>query len=419
MVKHVVILGAGVAGLHCAQKLAKEAPPDLRITLVDSSDVHVLRADLYEVATAFNKEITDECMVRLKSTVATPILSLVDPDRVQFVRDEVTAIDPKKKIVALKKGKKLSFDFLVVTMGSVTNFFKVPGIEKHAFPFKSVTDALAINCHLDQLFHSVWKSKKNRSIHLTIGGGGATGCELAGELSFSIKKLCKKYHFPSAKVHIDLVQSGQDLGGMDSKGTEKIFKRLSSLGVCIYRGYRITKLTHEKVVLLDSKKKLKTLRSDMLIWTAGVSIHHTIQSSLGDAKKGDAIVVTPTLEAQNYSGIFAAGDNAYLENPHKPGERIPMLARPAWKEGNLIAENLVRLLKGRSLGEFKPFAREWVILPLGGKYALLQYGPFLIAGFLPWLLRRLIILRYHFSTMSLRRAFKKWRMGGEIFEEND
>lgn len=418
--KSVLILGAGVAGLHCAQKLAKEAPPDLRITLVDSSDVHVLRADLYEVATAFNKEITDECMVRLKSTVATPILSLVDPDRVQFVRDEVICIDPKKKTVLLKKGKKLSFDFLVVTMGSVTNFFKVPGIEKHAFPFKSVTDALAINCHLDQLFHSVWTGRsKAKAIYLTIGGGGATGCELAGELSFSIKKLCKKYRFSSAKVHIDLIQSGQDLGGMDSKGTEKIFKRLSSLGVCIYRGYRITKLTHEKVVLLDSKKKLKTLRSDMLIWTAGVSIHSTIQSSLGDSKKGDAIVVKPTLEAQAYPGIFAAGDNAYVENPHKPGERVAMLARPAWKEGNLIAENLVRLLNGRDLGEFKPFAREWVILPLGGKYALFQFGPLLMGGFLPWLLRRFVILRYHFSTMSLSRAFKKWQTGGEIFEEND
>src|SRR3990167_795318 len=109
MVKHVLILGAGVAGLHCAQKLAKEAPKNLRITLVDSSDVHVLRADLYEVATAFNKEITEECMIRLKSTVATPILSLIDSDRVQFVQDEVISIDPKKKIVTLKKAKKLNF----------------------------------------------------------------------------------------------------------------------------------------------------------------------------------------------------------------------------------------------------------------------------------------------------------------------
>lgn len=419
MVKQVLILGAGVAGLHCAQKLAKEAPSELRITLVDSSDVHVLRADLYEVATAFNKEITDECMVRLKSTVATPILSLVDPDRVQFVRDEVICIDPKKKTVLLKKGKQLKFDFLVVTMGSITNFFKVPGIEKNAFPFKSVTDALAINCHLDQLFHSVWKSKKNRSIYLTIGGGGATGCELAGELSFAIKKLCKKYRFPSAKVHIDLVQSGQDLGGMEAKGSEKIFKRLSALGVCIYRGYRITKLTQKKVLLLDSNKKLKTLHSDMLIWTAGVSIHSTIQSSLGDSKKGEAIVVKPTLEAQNYPGIFAAGDNAYLENPHRAGERVAMLARPAWKEGNLIAENLIRLIDSRDMRIFKPFAREWVILPLGGKYALFQCGPFFMGGFLPWLLRRFVILRYHLSTMSLSRAFKKWQVAGELFEQND
>ncbi len=416
--KSVVILGAGVAGLHCAQSLAKMAPHELRITLVDSSDVHVLRADLYEVATAFNKEITEECMIRLKSTVATPILSLIDPDRVQFVQDEVLSIDAKKRTVNLKKSKKISYDYLVVAMGSLTNFFNIPGIEKNAFSFKSMSDGLAINCRLDKLFYNRWTGRsKAKALYLTIGGGGATGSELAGELSFAIKKLCKKYRFPPAKVHIHLVQSGQDLGGMDGKGTEAIFKRLTSLGVCVYRGYRIKKVTQDKVLMLDAKKKLKTLKNDMLIWTAGVMVHPVVQAALGDVKKGGAVFVNPTLEAKNHPGVFAAGDNTFLDNGS--GERVPMLAHPAWKEGEHIAANLMNVLNRRPMTDYKPASKEWVILPLGGKYALFRFGPFFLTGFWAWFLRRLVILRYHFSTMSFGRALKKWRMGGKIFEEND
>ncbi len=417
MVKNIVIVGAGVAGLHCAQRLAKKAPANARITLVDSSDVHVLKADLYEVATAFNKEITDECMVQLKAAVATPILSLVNPKRVQFVQDSVTAIDVKKKTVKLKKNKALHYDILVLAMGSVTNFFKVPGIEKYAFPLKTVHEALAINCHLDGLFHEQFRSKKTKQIHLTIGGGGPTGVEMASELYASLKKLCKKYTFPRGKVHVQLIQSGQDLGGLDGKGTEKILSRLERMGVCVYRGFRITKVTEDKVLMLDAKNKVKMLPNSMLIWTAGVSVHPVV-AALGDSKKGGAVEVSSTLEAKKYPTIFAAGDNAFLEDPKKPGARVPMLAYPAWQEGNVVADNIVRLLAREKLRSYNP-GDAWIILPLGGKFAAFKCGPFLITGFAAWFLRRLVIFRYHFSTMPFGRAFNKWKKGGEIFEEND
>ncbi|MEK9159450.1 MAG: FAD-dependent oxidoreductase [Patescibacteria group bacterium] len=418
MVKNILIVGAGVAGLHCAQRLAKKAPANARIMLVDSSDVHTLKADLYEVATAFNKEITDECMVQLKAAVATPIVSLVDPERVHFLQDSVMAIDTAKKTVKLKKNKVLHYDILVLALGSVTNFFKVPGIEKYAFPLKTVHEALAINCHLDRLFRERWTSRsKAKAIHITIGGGGATGVEMASELYASLKKLCRKYKFPRAKVHVQLVQSGQDLGGLDDKGTEKILSRLEGMGVCVYRGFRISKVTEDSVLMKDSKNKLKTLPNSMLIWTAGVSVHPVV-AALGDAKKGGAVEVDATLESKKFPKVFAAGDNAFLEDPKKPGSRVPMLAYAAWQEGNVVADNIVRSMRKEKLRDYNP-GDAWMILPLGGKFAAFKCGPFLITGFAAWLLRRLVIFRYHFSTMSFRRAFKKWHKGGELFEQND
>jgi NADH dehydrogenase len=415
---HVVVLGGGVAGLHCVQKLSRGSFTELRITLVDMSDVHVLKADLYEVATAYNKKITDECMVRLKRTVATPLMSLVDPNKVTFLQDTVLGIDPKKKTVRLKKNKNLSYDYLVVALGSVTNFFNVPGIEEHAFPLKTVQDALAVNCHLDQLFHELWKKGKREAIRITIGGGGPTGVEMAGELYSSLRKLCDKYNYPRQKIHVQLIQSGQDLGGMDSKGTERVLARLEELGVCVYRGYRIKKVTATEVLMSDTKNRSKKLQSSMMIWTAGVRVPDIVAKTLGDAKKGGAIMVNSHLQMPQYPTIFAAGDCAFVEDPEHAGTRLPMLAHVAWEEGNFVAANILSALYRVPLQDYKP-RREWMILPIGGKYAFFKVGPFLFSGFLAWLLRRLVILRYHNSVMPTARAMHKWWYGGKLFEQND
>lgn len=416
--KHVLVLGAGVAGLHCAQRLMKKASQNLRITLVDKSDMHVLKADLYEVATAFNPVITEACMVKLKRTVATPILSLVDPDRVCCIQDKVLTIEPKKNRVRLEKAGELTYDYLVVALGSESNFFNIPGAKQYSFPLKTLQDALRINCRLDHLFYELWKNKKKKALHITIGGGGATGVEMASELHFSLKKLCRKYKVPRFQVHVDLIQSGHDLGGLNEKGSRKILERLEGMGVCIYIGYRITKVSSREIFLLDAKHQTTALPTSMLIWTAGVRVHPLIQQSLGDKKKDGSIPVHANLQTLRYKNVFAAGDDAFLENPWKPGERVPMLAHSAWKEGNIVADNILRSLNREKLRMYHPGA-VWIILPLGGKFALLKTGLFWISGFWPWFLRRFVIFRYHLSTMSFHRAVKKWTSGGKIFEQND
>src|SRR3989338_4995475 len=409
MVKHILILGAGVAGLACAQKLSAHASDQLRITLVDESDVHVLKSDLYEVATAFNKEITEECLVRLKATVATPIISLVDPECVEFVQDSVLKIDPKNKTVTLKKAKKIRYDFLVVALGSVTNFFNIPGIEKSAYPLKTVRDALKLNCALDHLFFERYRKKSQRSIHITIGGGGATGVEVASELYSSLTKLCRKYHYPRSKVHVQLIQSGSELGGCAKKGTELIAKRLKKLGVCLYCDHRIAKVGSGKVEVLDVQKKRKTLPNDLLVWTAGVQVNPVG----GDAIRGNA-----TLRSTKFPAVFAAGGDAYLADPRHKSSRFPMMAYIAKVQGALVAENILRLLPSRPLRSFKP-VHEWLLIPLGRKFGLFKVGPILFTGFFAWLIRRFVILRYHLSVLPFLRALRKWRVSEKLFVKND
>lgn len=408
--KHVLILGAGVAGLATAQALSREAHGKIRVTLVDKSDVHVLKADLYEVATAYNKEITDACLVRLRSTVATPIVSTVDPHDVHFIQDEVLAIHPKEKKVELREHKSLSYDVLVVALGSTSNFFGVSGAQKYVHPLRTVQEAIRINCDLDHLFLELYKKKRGRRVDIMVVGGGATGVETASELVNSLSRLCQKYRYPRSKVYVSLIQAGKNLGGLDEKGTECVAERLQRLGVCLYREYRVRKVNLSEVVLKDGHGKLKTLSSDFLIWTAGVRVNPVVVS-LGEVKYGGAIRVDATMKAVNHSSIYAAGDNASLRN-------YPMLAPIAQSQGRLIAENILRERDGKALKSFKA-PLDSMILPLGGRYALFKMGPWYFSGLFPWFIKRLIIFRYHLSVLPFKRAFRKWRLGEELFRGND
>ncbi|PIR54692.1 hypothetical protein COU74_05400 [Candidatus Peregrinibacteria bacterium CG10_big_fil_rev_8_21_14_0_10_36_19] len=406
MVKNIVILGAGFAGLKVTQDLTKKLKdPNYNITLIEKSDVHLYRADLYEVATAFNQKITKECLTKLRNTIATPITELVDTNRVKLIKDEVVKI--KSREILLKKGKPVKYDYLVVALGSITNYFKIPGLEKYSLPLKDIQDGIAINCHLDQHLQSLWEKKSQKEVNIVIGGGGATGVETATELTSAYKKLCKKYDYPYKKIHIHIIEGQKMLGGMDAKGTKIIKARLKELNVKVHFKSFITKVTAKEITIKDAPEKLPY---DILIWTGGVKSNPVVGSK--------PIEVRPTLQSKDAPSIFAAGDNAFYPDPQNPKQRLPMLARTAFDQGSLIAENIIRNIKGKKLKNYK-HASLIYILPLGGRFALLKTQKHLISGRLIWYLRRLIFLKYSLAILPFWKGLRKWAHGTKIFTEND
>ena len=227
--------------------------------------------------------------------------------------------------------------------------------------------------------------------------------EIACELHASLTKLCRKYHYPRSKVHVQLIQNGKELGGLDLNGSVLIKERLQKLGVCLYCDYHITKVTPEKVEILDAQKVRKTLPSELLIWTAGVRVNPLLEN-LADSKSQGAIRVNSSLQSVGHDRIFAAGDNAYLSNPRHSGSRFPMLASVAKLQGALVAENIIRIIKSRPLLSFKP-GFEWLLLLsvenlVSSKRAPSFYGIF------AWLIRRFVILRYHLSILPFLGHFE-------------
>lgn len=405
MVKNIVILGAGMSGLSAVQILESKLPKNYKITLIDEKDVHVFSADLYEVATAF----TTNSPTQLKETVATPIKQLISP-KVKFLQDKVLKIDPKNRRITLSKNKPLIYSYLVIGLGSTTNYFNIPGLEKYALSLKTLKDAIKINHHLNEIL----RTAKSQDLYITVGGGGPTGVETAGELSCALKKLCKKYRFPKEKIHLQIIEGTNKLSGFSKSESRLIEKRLAAKNIKIYFQHFIKKVAKTKISLDGKTKEIPT---DLLIWTGGVMVNPLVAKSLGTTETRGAIPVNDFLQHPLYTEIFAAGDNAYFFDP-TTRNRLPMLAQIAIDQGKFVAKNILNTIKKSPLKLYKPIEAVY-ILPVAGRFAIAKFGKRIFQGKLLWYLRRLVSLKYLLSIMPFTKALRKWFRGTKIFIEND
>ncbi|MEK7145807.1 MAG: FAD-dependent oxidoreductase [Patescibacteria group bacterium] len=416
--KNIVILGAGFAGIRAARILSKKLDLNrFELFLVDKKSVHIYTPDLYEVASNFHQEITEQCLIDLKETVATQIETIVDPKKIRFIQAEIKKIDPKKKKISLVGKTSLDYDYLVVTLGSVVNYQGIEGLEQFSYPVKSMDDAILINCHLDTYFRSLWKKNVKKDVMITIGGGGVTGVEFASEMAGYLRQLSKKYKYPLSHIHAQVIQGADELIGVGKKVSEIALERLKKKNVNVMLGHYIKKVQANKIVLQskDGKKK-KIIKSDMLMWTGGVKPNPVVAASLGSDEFKGAIAVNEQLQSVKYKAVFAGGDNAAFVN--KKGERAPWLAQAAVEQGEVIAENIVALTQRRPLKSYK--LRTYpMIIPIAGQFGIVKMGPFVYKGWLGWVVRRFTDLTYAMSILPFGKALKKWWRGNKVFIEND
>ena len=417
--KNIVILGAGFAGLNVARELSRNLPKGYRIKLVDKRKFHLYTPDLYEVATAFNEKFSDQCLLRLKETVATPIEDLIDDEKVDFIFDRVKGFDLKKKVVKLTKGKNLDYTYLVVAMGATVNFYGIEGLEEYSYPLKTVGQALAINCGIDQYFHDLWKKREHKKpINITICGGGATGVETAAEMVFACRKLCEKYEYREKSVQVQLVEGGKELVKFGEKGTKKILKRLKKLGVKVYLEHFVKKAKKESLDIQCTGGKKGTIDSNITIWTGGVKVNSVVANSIGLKESRGAAPVNEFLQYAEDESVFVLGDNAFIKKAD--GSPAPWLAQTAVVQAKVVARNILRSIRGAApLKKYKAPKRVPMVIPVGGSYGFMKIGKLVFGGHFFYLLRNFIDLKYYLSIMPFGKAVVKWRRDEKIFEANN
>lgn len=417
--KNIVICGAGFAGLSTALLLEKKLRgcPDYRVLLVDSRDSHVYSPDLYEIATSYNKKLTLECLTMLKESVATPFKKILEGKSLTFIRDKITAIVPEQKKIELKQSGTLPYSHLAVCLGSVINYYNIPGLTQFSYPLKSLTDALAICCHLDTYFHILMKEYIKRDVHIVVGGGGATGCEFACELPGFLNNICKKYEYPRELVKVTVLEGSKELTGQGEKVTRVVLNRFKKFGIGALTETFIKEVTAHEVHVENGSGERLSLPMDILIWTGGVQPNPLVSSSFpNDCKKG-SLVVNEFLASPSFPGVFAAGDNAYCTDP-KTDRLLPKLAQIAVQQAKILSRNILAEISGKQKKAYLPKFRG-VIIPLGGKYAILKRGNVVFKGFWIWVLQRLVDFMYLVKILPLRQAMRKWISETNLFVEND
>ncbi|MFQ3573482.1 MAG: NAD(P)/FAD-dependent oxidoreductase [Thermodesulfovibrionales bacterium] len=335
--KIIVILGAGYGGLTCALKLYSlfKYNTETHIYIIDKNPFHTYKTQLHEAA------------VR-NVVVSVPIENIIKKTRIKFIQGEVVSISPEGRSVRLRD-MELSFNFLVVSLGSITNFYNIEGLREHSLTLQSLDDAQAIFEHINGVCEEARLSTNYNNqrdlLRFVIGGGGLTGVEFAAELVDYLKK----GHHPQS-FEVIVIEGGKRLVPSLEEGlSREIQERLEKKGVTILTNRFITKRSADTVVLSTGE----TIRSYTLIWTGGIRITELFQSSGLKTGQMGRILVNQYLQAIDYPYIFALGDNALAMNPatNKP---VPAAAQFALQQGRLVADNVYGLITRQELIPYTP-----------------------------------------------------------------
>jgi len=417
--KNIVILGAGYGGLATAKALdhlAKQhsdAFEGYRIVLIDQRDYQLHTPTLYEIATT-PEEVANA--VELKTIVTFPLTDALKKSRVTFVQGKATSIDVKEKAAILADGQRIEFAYIVIAVGSETNYFGIPGLHKHAYPLKNLYDALRIRDAILLLF----QNPSEAGLSFVIGGAGPNGVELAGELSRWIHYLRrgtkKKYD-----CAITLLDASQDiLPGFDKNTVEKARKRLTKLGVTIKTNATIKEIAEGKLLLAHDQ----WLNFDLLVWAGGTKapdflaqLPHKIEKK-GRAEVTPEMLCVSTNPHLDLGGkFFAIGDASCFYHPTGKYP-IPGVARAAIEQGKVVAHNIFADLKHMPRNAYVPKDYPYII-PVGGKWAIARFGRITITGFFGWILKGLVELYYIISVLPNWMALRIWLKGIKIFIKND
>lgn len=369
----IVIVGGGFAGIALAKKLRNK---NVQVVLIDKHNYHTFQPLLYQVATGGLEA----------GSIAYPIRKVIQEYKDFYFRlTSVKEIDTQSQKIISEIGE-LHYDYLVIATGSKTNYFGNKEIERNSMSMKTIPQSLNIRSLILENFEQAVLTKdvndKNSLINFVLVGGGPTGVELAGALA-EMKKAILQKDYPDldmSKMEINLIQSGDRiLNTMSEKASIAAEKFLLSLGVKIWKNVRVTNYDGRTITTNSDL----TFDTATVIWTAGVqgaAISGLDAKSL--VEKVERIRVNEFNQVVGYDNIFAIGDIASVETNEYP-QGHPMMAQPALQQGDLLGDNLVRLLANEPLKPFE-YNNKGAMATIGRNKAVVDLPRYHFSGVFAW-----------------------------------
>jgi NADH dehydrogenase len=400
----VLILGGGFGGLYAALHLDKAiaAEPNVEVTLVSRENYVLFTPMLHEVA-AGDLEMTD---------IVSPLRQMLK--HVNFLEADVAAIDLIDRRVTVAYGvhrreSKLSYDHLLIALGSETNFFKLPGVEERALTMKSLGDALVLRNQMLGMMElaSLHDDAALRRAMLTfvVAGGGFAGVETIGAMNDFVREAVRYYpNLREADIRIVLVHPNAvilpELGERLGRYAQR---KLMARQVAIRTETRVTAFS-DKGVELGGGEPIAT---QTLVWTAGVTPPAVLRNLPCKKEKG-RIVVAETLEVPGFPGVWAVGDCAWVPNP-KTGKPHPPTAQHALRQAVRGAKNIVAAIRGKRKTPFA-FTTLGQLAAIGRRTGVANILGIQISGLPAWWLWRTIYLAKLPSFEKKLRVALNWTL---------
>src|ERR1700678_2322711 len=348
--KRIVILGGGFGGMRTAECLEERLRADrsVFITLVSDTNALLFTPMLAEVAGSSLEP----------SHISTPLRSSLP--QTQFIRGLAIGVDLEARNVLIAGGSEsgvenpraVPFDHLVFALGSVSNHFGMLNVEKFAFNFKSLVDAIRIRNQVIDVFeradHEREHSIRVPLLTFVIAGGGFAGVELAGSINDFAHGILADYpNLLSEELSVVLVHSGHRILPELSESLGNFARlQMEARGVKFRMNTRVTDVQPGVVTLSDGEMPCHTL-----IWTAGTAPHPLLKSLPLEKDKRGTIVVDDSLNLAGHTQLWALGDCAAVVDSVS-GKSCPPTAQFARREAEVLARNIRAHLENRPKERF-------------------------------------------------------------------
>ena len=347
----IVVVGGGVAGLMVATRLGQELGRQrlARVSLVDRSWTHVWKPMLHTFA-AGTWNLHEQRVQFVTHALA---------NHFEYIPGSLDAIDREARRIrlaplqqageAIAGARELQYDVLILAFGSSANDFGTPGIAEHCHFIDSQDQADAFNARLRA--HVVRCFVNDATIDIAIVGGGATGVELAAELSRMVE-LAAGYGKSDLRrrLRVTLLESGpRILNAFPERVSVSAAAQLKALGVDVRAGVKVMGADVEGF-LLDGGERIA---AELKVWAAGIRASANLKQSGLELNRARQIVVEPNLIAKGEAFIFAIGDCASLV-PRGCERALPSTAQVANQQAlHLIRHLPAWLLEGEPVPQFR------------------------------------------------------------------
>jgi NADH:ubiquinone reductase (H+-translocating) len=375
---HVVIVGAGFAGLACA---AKFGGTNIRVTIIDRQNYHLFVPLLYQVATA----------ALSPAEIAEPVRKILSRYwNIDVMLAEVTGVDPGHRTVLTADGDAVTYDRLVIATGSLYSYFGHDDWAQIAPGLKSIEDARQIRARLLMSFEKAEMSadpEEQKALMTTvIVGGGPTGVEMAGAIAelarYTLARDFRRIDPRSASILL-VEAAPRILGVFPESLAAYAHAALERKGVAVLTQHAVEKIEPGGVTMNG-----RFVPAGTVIWGAGVKASSAGQWLGVETDRAGRIRVNPDLSVPGLDGVYALGDTVLMLDDH--GSPLPGLAQVAKQQGNHLGRVLAaNVLRGEPMPPFR-FKNRGNTAVIGRNAAIFDFGKWHLKGWFAWILWAII-----------------------------